>query len=810
MDQNIYDKQTIRWWDWPAVLLLLAAMLTVATRLNATHWTEHLTLVQTLAFLGTVLGLALGYSRFSPGAARLLAILYGLILIVWQLGLTLGEGILWPERMVSMGNRLLITLDQLFRQKPVTDNLFFLTLMAILFWSLCVYAGYSLTRHANPWRAVLPAGLALVIVHAYDSFFPIRTWFLAGYLFLALVLVARLHFLNQHRRWKRMGTYLPPFISLDSIRLGLIATLILVLFAWTAPALASALPPAEQVWRRASAPWIAARERIGNAFSSLQASVGIVTDFYGDNLPLGRGNPLTDTIIMTVQAPPRVAAGVRYYWRARVYDYYDASWTTTFPTVQDVTPDTFKLEFPDYQARSEAEFTIQTNLPIQNLQTPSQPLWISRPAQARFANNPDGTIDLAYLKATPLLNAGDVYQVQASLTAASVADLRTAGTEYPVWITDRYLQLPASITPRTKQLAAQIASGLDNPYDIAQAVTNYLRSNINYSETIPTPPAGQEPVDWVLFDYRQAFCNYYATAEIILLRSLGIPARLAVGYAQGERKALEEIGVLPTVPAGGNVPQVGLAGDLYTVRHRDAHAWPEIFFPGIGWVEFEPTVSQLPILRPETNTDNPAANNELNRINQERENLAENRQNQNTAASGQNPLGQLGNQLQIPVAVWILLAGGLLALGMAFIRRVRRRRGSPPIPVQLEAGLRRVGLQPPSSLRRWARFAVLNPLARAYLELNRALARLGRRPTPTDTPAERGATLEELLPVVAVPIRTLIAEYQVAIYSQRNGDEIVAQRAGSEIRKQSYLARIKRLLVRFQEPVKRKRSPWSR
>lgn len=810
MDQNIHDKQTIRWWDWPAVLLLLAAMLTVATRLNATHWTEHLTLVQTLAFLGTALGVALGYSRFSPGVARLLAFLYGLILIVWQLGMTLGEGILWPVRMALMGNRLLITLDQLFRQKPVTDNLFFLTLMAILFWSMCVYAGYSLTRHANPWRAILPAGFALVVVHAYDAFYSIRTWFLAGYLFLALLLVARLHFLNLHRRWKSMGTYLPPFISLDSIRLGLIATLILVLFAWTAPALASALPPAEQVWRRASAPWIAARERIGNAFSSLQASVGIVTDFYGDNLPLGRGNPLTDTIIMTVQAPPQVAAGVRYYWRARVYDYYDASWTTTLPTVQEVTPDTFRMEFPDLQARSEAEFTIQTNLPIQNLQTPSQPLWVSRPAQARLANNPDGTIDLAYLKAMPLLNAGDVYQVQASLTAASVTDLRAAGTEYPAWVTDRYLQLPASITPRTKQLAAEIAADLDNPYDIAQAVTTYLRGNINYSESIPTPPVGQEPIDWVLFDYRQAFCNYYATAEIILLRSLGIPARLAVGYAQGERKALEEIGVLPTVPAGATVPQIGSAGDLYTVRHRDAHAWPEVFFPGIGWVEFEPTVSQSPILRPEANTDNPAAEDELNRINQERENLAESRQNQNTAASNPSPFGQLGDALQIPAAVWALLAAGLLALGVSFIRRIRRRRGSPPLPVQLEAGLRRVGLQPPGSLHRWARFAVLNPLARAYLELNRALSRLGKRPAPTDTPAERGAVLEGLLPVVAIPIRNLIAEYQVAIYSRGKGDETIAQRAGTEIRNQSYLARIKGLLARFQEPAKRKRSPRSR
>jgi hypothetical protein len=130
--------------------------------------------------------------------------------------------------------------------------------------------------------------------------------------------------------------------------------------------------------------------------------------------------------------------------------------------------------------------------------------------------------------------------------------------------------------------------------------------------------------------------------------------------------------------------------------------------------------------------------------------------------------------------------------------------------VQLEAGLRRVGLQPPGSLHRWARFAVLNPLARAYLELNRALSRLGKRPAPTDTPAERGAVLEGLLPVVAIPIRNLIAEYQVAIYSRGKGDETIAQRAGTEIRNQSYLARIKGLLARFQEPAKRKRSPRSR
>jgi len=77
---------------------------------------------------------------------------------------------------------------------------------------------------------------------------------------------------------------------------------------------------------------------------------------------------------------------------------------------------------------------------------------------------------------------------------------------------------------------------------------------------------------------KQGFCNYYATAEVILLRSVGIPARLAVGYAQGD-----------------NVDDPL----LYTVRQRDAHAWPEVYFPGVGWVEFEPTASQPTLVRPQ-------------------------------------------------------------------------------------------------------------------------------------------------------------------------------------------------------------------
>lgn len=815
MKFKLDSENPVRWWDWPAAILLFATILTATTRLIATRWTVELPLVQTVAFLGVIAGLALGQSRFSPQMARAFAFAYGLFIIPWQLGRTIGTNMPWPERMVNLGNRLLLTIDHLMQQRPVTDNMFFLLLMSSLFWGMSVYAGYNLTRHARPWPMILPAGLALIVIHTYDSFFQIRSWFLAGYIFLSLLILARLHYLNLHSRWKENGTYLPPFVNLDSIRLGLITTAIVVLLAWTAPALASSISPAESVWRRATMPWNTIRDRLSNAFSSLQASVGVVTDFYGDTLPLGRGNPLTDTVILEIHAPPRVAAGVRYYWRQRVYDYYDHGWSSSLTRTDKVTPSEFDLVFPEYEGRMEAVFLFETKYPIQNLYIAPQPLWVNVPAEATIGVNPDGTVDLSLLKADPYLAAGGTYEVTSSLSAASINQLRSASTEYPEWVIARYLQLPDNITPRTRELAAQITAGIDNPYDKVDAITTFLRNNLTYSDTLPNPPSGQEPIDWVLFEHRQAFCNYYATAEIILLRSLGIPARLAVGYAEGERTNLEDLDQIPRLgPGRDNVPQeIDIAGSLYTVRHRDAHAWPEVFFPGYGWVEFEPTVSQLPIIRPagspspESQEGPIAAGDSLS----DRENQAENPRSEPPGGAGSPQIDSLAEAaLQLPWYIWTLLGTAALALAMVYAGRLRQRRGLPPVPVQLEARLRELGVEPPTILRRWVRYATLSPLTRAYLELNRALIRLGSPPRPIDTPSERAAVLQRLLPAASTSIQNLVVEYQSAIYSQHPGNVEVAQRAGNEIRKLSFLAIIQRVIARFQEPVKSRRPVYRR
>lgn len=809
MEYPVSKPQPTRWWDWPAVLLLIAAIYVAATRLNATHWTEELNIIQTISLVGVIAGLALGKSTFSPAVVRIFAFVYGAFTIFWQLGLTIGTGVLWPERMMSMGNRLLIILDQIFQQKPVTDNLFFDLLMGFLFWTLSVYAGYSLTRHGNAWRAIIPAGITMIVVHNYDPYLAIRTWFLAGFIFLSLFLIARMHFIHLKYRWKNEGTYLPPYVSIDSLRLGLLTTVILVLFAWTVPAIASAVPQAEQIWLNATRPWMDVRNQLSNVFYSLQASVGVVTDFYGDNLPLGRGNPLSDTTIMSIEAPPRPASNARYYWRSRVYDTYEEGWSSTLPAVDFVSPDEFNLNLPEYDNRATSTFNITTVFPIQNLQTPAQPVWVSRPANAHFAVNSDGSIDLSHLKADPVLMSGDTYRVEASLTTASQKELREAGTDYPSWITARYLQLPDTITPRTIELAESIAANLENPYDVTQAVTDFLRTSLKYSDTVPGAPAGQEPIDWVLFEHKQAFCNYYASAEIVMLRSLGIPARMAVGYAEGERSSIGSIDSIPTLgPDGQNIPlDIQIEGDIFTVRHKDAHAWPEVYFPNFGWVEFEPTVSQQPIIRPIGLLPDSSGQDAQPPDFEELRDRANQRFNE---LSDQEPPSQnlniAGMQID-PTSIYISLAAVSVIAFILLIRSVRSRRGTPPLPVQLESGLERVGLQSPKILLRWARYARLSPLARAYNELNRALSRLGEPAVISDTPSERADGLVQLLPISENPVQAVIIPYQNSIYGDKNEDPEEAQTAGKEIRKISYFAKIQRLFSRFQEPKRDRKTP---
>ncbi|MCI0521863.1 MAG: transglutaminase-like domain-containing protein [Chloroflexi bacterium] len=777
-----------RWLDIPALFLLLLLLTTAFTRLIVTRWAADLDIVRPITYLGLIAGVALGYSRFSPRRVAFFAFIYGMFVVAYQSGVILGVGIAWQERLLSLAGRLGVIISFLVQQKPVPDNLLFLVLMGLLFWFISLHGAYSLTRYAHPWASVLPAGLTVILIQNYDPSDTRRLGYLVFYLFCALIFVVRAIFIQRRRRWEQTHTYMPPYLGADFLRVAATLCIVLLALAWTVPALADALPQARQGWDTVVAPWWNdLRNVFDNAFASLRSTVGIPGDYFGPNLSLGRGNSLSDSPVFYVATPPEIPSNYRFYWRARVYENYNNGWNTSLQSTRALDPEEIDLTFPDMEDNAPDAYAFTFNLAssLVTLPAPQQVIWVSRPTRAELALNPDGSADLGSLRAIPSLRAGETYSVQTSFNNVTIADMRRSGSDYPEWVTARYLALPTSITQRTRQLAAQLAEGLDNPYDITAAVTDYLRQNYEYQEVMPGLPPDQDLVDWFLFDYPQGFCNYYATAEIVLLRAAGVPARLAVGYAQGVRQQT--------------------TANTYLVRQRDAHAWPEVYFNRIGWVEFEPTVSQPALVRPSGESlDNLDPNDPLNSLN--------NRDDPDFTPPENLPPEDIeigGGTVVTPVTLAIIavLSLVLLALLVAMaLNRRKLRRQWQELPMNLESSFRRFGLKPPAFLRRWAHLSRLTPLQRAYQEINAALQRLGKPPVPALTAAERAQTLAAILPPAQPPAALVLDKYQAASFSPRPPEDTsAASQAGREIRRLSWLAYLQKRLAAFQEGPKQRR-----
>src|SRR5204862_77196 len=156
-------------------------------------------------------------------------------------------------------------------------------------------------------------------------------------------------------------------------------------------------------------------------------------------------------------------------------------------------------------------------------------------------------------------------------TRVSESELRASPAEYPAALQSAYLQLPAELPARVRRLAEQITAGASTPYDKALRLQDYLRATYAYRLDVAAPPEGQDAVDYFLFTASAGYCNYFASAMAVMLRAVGVPARLATGYAMGEYDR---------------------GRGAYRVPGNAAHAWVEVYFAGYGWVDFEPTPSR--------------------------------------------------------------------------------------------------------------------------------------------------------------------------------------------------------------------------
>ncbi len=292
---------------------------------------------------------------------------------------------------------------------------------------------------------------------------------------------------------------------------------------------------------------------------------------FSDRLNTALRGGLGDTVVM------RVRADRPSYWIGETFDRWDgANWSTVATPhgalrLDEDSP--FILGGPVPASGSDTDlqtfYIVQSSPNLVFHADTAHEVWF--PTHDLFVSDHDAIV-------SPIgLGPGAIYTVESDVVTPSAAQLRAAAgpVATPATILAPDTKLPHPY-PRAQALAESVTAGATTTYDKVQRLIGWIGAHTHYSTDIPPLAPGQDTVDQFLFGNRTGFCEQISTALAVMLRSVGIPAREAVGYVPGPYNPIT---------------------DLYDIEAKDAHAWVQVWFPGYGWQSFDPT-AVVPLANP--------------------------------------------------------------------------------------------------------------------------------------------------------------------------------------------------------------------
>lgn len=474
-----------------------------------------------------------------------------------------------------------------------------LLVLGLIVWASAMFASFATFGHRRPLNAILLIGVLLVA----NMSLTLRDQLVYLVLFslAALFLLIRFHTFDEQSDWMRRRIGDPSVLSGLYLRGGTIFISVAVLGSLLLTNVAASAPLAG-TWNDLGGrviEWSQFLERylpvsgsgrsIGPSFGATANIRGVWTSNGDVALTWRPAAPLDD--------PPYLAAAI--------YDVFELDGWRIGETVSiDRAPDESLLDGTGDQlepaGRVEITVTIDPALSRSLLFTPEMPLRIDQDATVRLIG------DGGFLAQLERSTSDSPYTITA-LVPAPEGDggptenrLRAAGTDYPAEILERYgaATVPAGTfeTPESRALLADIAGrAADNPYDLAAEMVRTLQDpgRFVYDADVRDMDCANLSVVDCFARFQRGYCEYYATSMTMMLRELGIPARFVEGFLAGERD-----------PGTGE----------YTVINADSHAWVQVWFPGYGWIDFDPTgggrsaLSPLPSGEPvESASPTPAA-----------------------------------------------------------------------------------------------------------------------------------------------------------------------------------------------------------
>ena len=616
---------------WATFAILLATLIVVADSINSAGWVESEGL--TAILLGSaVVGLALSKVRLPWFILIPAGLVVGVLGIAWQASQTI-EGESLTERLAETNSRLDLWWEAATTGGISTDLLPFLIMLLALGWIAGFLSSWFIFRWSNVWVAVVLLGIAVLTNLSFlpDTF--ASRFFI--FVFLAMVLVVRMSIIQRHERWRRLSVQFTPSTGWLTLHATIWFSIAVLILAIVLPMNSYTNSTAAQVWNIGRTPVATAEDFFSRLFAALPSKKDQPGRLFG------RWLPFIGKISFGGEAVGWATTDYPSYWTSRTYNQYTSKgWVATASEPLDIGPDTLPPPQGDMLKRVPKSQILQLGFSSDRFLTGGGYDWVSREGIAEslepmkfYVHLEDASLDetlpadiielaerlrpeaigltpqgvqalssrlvpddlilvevltddsrdaewvVFQRKAptTPDLVAwhfkesteeNEAYRMSSLVSVATDDDLREAGTEYDNFLTDHYLQLPTSLPDRVRDLAERLTEGSDKPLDKALDIQNYLRGpEFTYSMDIEAPPVEADGVDWFLFDSKVGYSDYFGSSMAVMLRSVGVPARMAAGYAPGE---LNEDG-------------------QHVIRDSDSHGWVQVYFPGYGWIDFEPT-----------------------------------------------------------------------------------------------------------------------------------------------------------------------------------------------------------------------------
>ncbi len=609
----------------------------------------------------------------------------------------------------------------------------FLLIMGALVWGAGHFAALNVFRRHQAAPGILLAGLLMLInvsLTVHEEYGHLVVFVLA-----ALLLVMRLNLFEQMGEWRSRGMHEVGDISGSFLRNGAIMVALVIGASMFLAANASSAP--------LSRAWSNVDDQLLEVGYDVNRWLGGVSGAArGPNILFTPSQTIRDFWQSSTQEvfTATVSDGRGRRWRGATYDSFDGHQWQELDRESEVVNASDPLLEGTVEPINEGngwENVKATIVPEDFggdvFVSPAAAFSVNQPAEivTNGANGPFAAAKLSYG-----IQQGVPYTVEAAVRTTTgpgsltANELAAAGTQYPDWIS-RYLDIrPGSVGDIVKETAHSIYSGLPankrDPYHVAVAVQDYLYSKggFTYDTDVRGLCDNGSKVDCFL-TIKKGYCEYFASAMVMLLRELNVPARYVVGYLPGQQQS----------------------DGSWRVERSASHAWVEVYFPGHGWLEFDPTPGNsdngqapthlaegAPVVAgsPAPGTPAPAQQDPacIDNVTRACPDAANPPITPSPPTQGPPNFG-----LYLAIGLIALLAGGLL-LGAFIIRRVPS--SEPEI---------------------------------VYSSLSRLAARLGYGPRPSQTVYEYADRLGELVPVASGDLRLIATAKVEATYARRRPEQ---------------------------------------